>query len=258
MFNMNPLKHTSYTTQAVWDIFISDYRLAATFDPEVEPDACLNNQTTIAEWIDICDLIPPKKLAQYYYRNFELTAPYKAFESFLCQSDNTLLALCAYIARYATRPAIQTVSLGGKACQTASIFMTLKKQLAKAGADTTNLRPGTKLTTYIDNNGLDVINTVNKIAPNTLTEFIYEKNTWEKAGNYLIIFGALYFALTVFICQTFKLSPLWFYSALIPFTIGWLLEKIGTQFPPEAYIIGHCENFRALIYRMQQRLDSAQ
>lgn len=241
-----------YTAQDIWDIFIANYRFNSALG-FAEPDTEFDKQTTLINWISDCDLLSPKALAKSYYENFGLTIPYTTFETFFCQKNQTLWGLCEYLALYAKRPVIKPFVWGGKPCQTVAIFMTLKKQLANVGADTKNLRPGTKLKNYDDLGKL--VNEVNKIAPNSLIESSYKDNTWVSYANTLTLLAIIVFFMAIIATHFFNLSPLWSIVALITVCTGVILEKIGKRFPPKTFIIGHCEDFRELTYRMQQCLN---
>lgn len=242
-----------YTAQDIWDIFIANYRLNSTFG-FAEPYADLNQQTPLSDWISDCDLQTPKKLAKYYYKDFRLSVPYQHFETFFCQKGQTLWQLCKYLACYAKRPVVIPLALGGSPSQAAAIFMTLKRQLANVGENTDNLRPSTQLATY--KNLGHLVNEVNKIAPNSLTEFVYEKNRWSHYANTLILLGFAGIILTVVMVPLFNFSPLWCFISLMLFVIGFILDKIGENRPPKTLIIGHCKDFRELTYQMQQYLNS--
>ncbi len=241
-----------YTQQDIWAIFIANYHFSETFDPDVYPGAEFNRQTTIADWIDYCDLIQPKKLAKVCYDEFALTSPYTEFKLFISQSHHTLWDLCDYIARYAKRPVIEPVYLGGKISPTASIFTTLKKQLVKTGANVEKLTLSSRLADY--EYLAHLVNETNKIAPNTLTEFIYEENQLVKKSSIFNLVGLLYCLVLYVIHQFFPLSPLYLCTVLIPFLLAYILAKIGKRLASKTLIIGHCETVRELVDKIQQRL----
>ncbi len=59
-----------YTPEDILQIFIDSYNCQTVFDPEVETGQVLTFDTPIWDWIGICDLIAPKKLAKYYCELF--------------------------------------------------------------------------------------------------------------------------------------------------------------------------------------------
>ena len=61
-----------YRPDEILAIFQASYLQQQVLDPEVDPGEELTFDTTIAEWIDICDLVEPRKLGKYFNYFFEL------------------------------------------------------------------------------------------------------------------------------------------------------------------------------------------
>ncbi|EDP70680.1 hypothetical protein FBALC1_07973 [Flavobacteriales bacterium ALC-1] len=240
-----------YSKEDVLQMLISQYHFQTEFDPAVVKGMELNYESSISEWIDACDLINPKELAKYYYSTFEIKQPISELENILLNEDkNTLSVFCEYISQYAERQNIESIKLLGQNCQTASIFKTLKQNLTESGADTTDLKPSTKINEFfLKSNGL-LFHEVNRIAPGTMSEFEYKANKIQRIGS-TIGFFAVVFAIGFW--------SIWFFHwlLLLPIVIGIVIYQIGVKKEPEKMNIGGFDNFRELIYEMEKQMKKA-
>lgn len=232
-------------------MLISQYHFQIEFDPEVDSGMELNYESTILEWIDICDLIKPKKLAKIYHQEFKLNRPLSELEDILTDFDkNTLFEFCEYISQYAKRQKIEPIKLLGQNCQTASIFRTLKQNLTKKGADTSDLKPSTKINEFFLKSDGILFDEVNRIAPGTMNEFEYKANKVESTGIKMLFFS---------IILAIGFWSIWFFHwlLLLPIAIGVIIYQIGVKKEPEKMNIGGFDNFRELIYGMEKQLNKA-
>ena len=88
-----------YSKDDILQMLISQYHFQTEFDPVVESGMELNYETTILEWIDICDLIKPKKLAKVYNEEFKLNRPISELEQILTDFKKTHYLTSANIFR---------------------------------------------------------------------------------------------------------------------------------------------------------------
>lgn len=240
-----------YSKDDILQMLISQYQFQTEFDPVVESGMELNYETTILDWIDICDLIKPKKLAKVYHEEFKLNRPISELEQILTDFEkSTLSDFCEYISQYSERQNIEPIKLLGQNCQTASIFRTLKQNLTDSGVDTTDLKPSTKINEFfLKSNGL-LFHEVNRIAPGTMSEFEYKAHKVQRTGS-TIGFFAVVFAIGFW--------SIWFFHwlLLLPIVIGIGVYQIGAKKEPEKMNIGGFENFRELIYGMEKQMKKA-
>lgn len=239
----------NYSKEEIFQILIDFYNFQVAFDPEVDKEIDFYFNTSINEWISICDLVEPKKLAKYYFELFELKTDYFEFETiFLKGKSKNLGDLCEYLAIHSIKKEINPIILFGKSCKSAAIFKTLKSELLKKGINTNNLKPDTELLPFFRKYGGVLLGIVNKISPGSLTNFEYEENKQTSFGISLIL-------ITVFL----MIPILYFWSFhwlyFIPIIIGLLLTIIGRNLKPKKYSVGF-STFRELIYDMERKLEN--
>ena len=240
-----------YSKDDILQMLISQYHFQTEFDPVVIKGMEPNYEFTIFEWRDACDLLNPTELAEIYHKTFKIKRPISELENILKDEDkNTLSEFCEYISQYAERKSIEPIKLLGQNCQTASIFRTLKQNLTEQGADTTDLKPSTKINEFFLKSDGILFDEVNRIAPGTMTEFEYKANKIELIGN-KVLFISIVFAIGFW--------SIWFFHwlLLLPIAIGIMIYQIGVKKEPEKINIGGFDNFRELIYGMEKQLKKA-
>jgi len=240
-----------YSKDDILQMLISQYHFQTEFDPVVIKGMEPNYEFTIFEWRDACDLLNPTELAEIYHKTFKIKRPISELENILKEEDkNTLSEFCEYISQYAERNSIEPIKLLGQNCQTASIFRTLKQNLTEQGADTTDLKPSTKINEFFLKSDGILFDEVNRIAPGTMTEFEYKANKIELIGN-KVLFISIVFAIGFW--------SIWFFHwlLLLPIAIGIMIYQIGVKKEPEKINIGGFDNFRELIYGMEKQLKKA-
>src|ERR1700761_8980002 len=151
-----------YTTQDILQILTDFYNCQSAFDPNVTSGHMLSFQTTTSKWMDICDLVEPKKLAKSYHDTFHLDTPVTDLEKILSSKYSTLNDLCNYMAKNAVREKIVPIKIMDNYCLTASIFKTLIANLNREGVNTANIRPSTKLKSLFNEHGTILLTEVNK------------------------------------------------------------------------------------------------
>jgi len=232
-------------------MLISQYQFAIEFDPVVVKGMDFNYESSIFDWKDACDLVSSEKLAKIYHKEFKINRPITELENILVDEDNrTVSDFCEYISKHAERENIEPIKLLGQKCQTASIFKTLKQNLTEKGADTSDLKPSTKINSFfLKSNGI-LFDEVNRIAPGTMSEFEYKANKMQLTGR-TIGFFAVVFAIGFW--------SIWFFHwlLLLPIVIGIIVYQIGAKKEPEKMNIGGFENFRELIYGMEKQIKKA-
>ncbi len=240
-----------YSKDDILKMLISQYHFQTEFDPVVIKGMEPNYESTIFEWREACDLISPAELAKVYRETFKIKQPISELESILIDEDkNTLSEFCDYISQYAERQNIEPIKLLGQNCQTASIFRTLKQNLSEKGADTTDLRPSTKINDFFLKSDGILFDEVNRIAPGTMSEFEYKANKIETIGTKALFFSIVF---------AIGFWSIWFFHwlLLLPIAIGIIIYQIGTKKEPEKLNIGGFDNFRELIYGMEKQLKKA-
>lgn len=158
--------------------------------------------------------------------------------------------LCEYISDHAKRDSIEPIKLLGQNCQTASIFRTLKQNLTEKGADTTELKPSSEINPFFLKYGGLLIDEVNRIAPGTMSEFEYQSHKLSRIGRNIMFIG-IFAMIAIWWIWSFN----WWLT--IPIIIGIIIFQIGDKKQPEKLNLGGFQNFRELIYGMENKLKKA-
>jgi len=240
-----------YTPHEILQILVSFYHLQEAYDPVVLKGQELNFETTVSDYIDIGDLLPPKQLAKYYHGLFEISAPLTQLEEILVEDkSNTLQTLCEYIAKHANKENIKPITLLGQQCTTAAIFKQLTTNLQKRGVKTVEIRPSSPFIPLFKKYGGVITEEVNKLAPGALSKFEYTNNRIVRIGEAL---------LCIFLFSIILVPLIWhFHWALfITLGLGLIMIFIGRTFKPEKEIIGGYNTIRDLIIGMQLHLEKS-
>lgn len=235
---------SKYSPNEILQILNDFYNCQSVFDPEVESGEILNFETTISEWRRICDLVEPKKLADYYYDLFQLTTQRADLQAVLLQNKNELRILCNYLSEHAIKQSISPILIMGQRCMTASIFKTLTSNLETRGIQPKSIRPSSKFAPLFQKHGAVFLEEVNKLVPGSLSKFEYRDNWVVRTG---IAFNLFFFFAIIF-------APvIWHFhwALLIPLCIGLTLIFIGNRFKPAKQNIGGYDTVRDLILGME-------
>tara|TARA_R110000868_G_scaffold246994_1_gene503500 strand:- start:44 stop:778 length:735 start_codon:yes stop_codon:yes gene_type:complete len=240
-----------YSKDDILQMLISQYQFAIEFDPVVVKGMDFDYDSSIFDWRDACDLIAPKKLAKVYHQSFKLNRPISELENILMDENNrTVSDFCEYISLHAKRENIEPIKLLGQNCQTASIFRTLKQNLTEKGADTSELKPSSEINPFFLKYGGLLIDEVNRIAPGTMSEFEFKSHKLSRIGRNIMFIGI------------FAMIGIWWiwsfnWWLILPIIVGIIIFQIGDKKQPEKLNLGGFQNFRELIYGMENKLKKA-
>ncbi|MEO6149262.1 MAG: hypothetical protein ABIN95_02620 [Mucilaginibacter sp.] len=182
------MSESKYSPEEILQLLNDFYNFQSVFDPEVDFEESLTFETTISEWMNICDLVGPKKLAKSYYDLFQLTTTVTDLENILSQSDNELKDFCNYLSKYAVKQCISPIMKMGQDCMTASIFKVLTINLQSRGVEIQNIRPSSKIVPLFQKHGIVLLEEVNKLVPGSLSKFEYRDNWIVRMGIIIIFF----------------------------------------------------------------------
>ncbi len=143
-------KKVFYTSDELLEIFKEQHRLCSPLDPNADPYAILNRDTTISELRDANDLLPWKEYAEFLNQEFRIEVPLNDWKQILTpDKKQTLGDLCDFLSTVAEREIIQPMKGFGSECLSAAVFLTLKINLKDKGVDVTNLKPSTKIEEFL-------------------------------------------------------------------------------------------------------------
>jgi len=135
----------------ILNIFIEEHRICSPLDAEADVSLILNFNTTVHDWREARDLMRWKPLSRYLNAEFNLTVSEQQWKAVLTPArKRTLREVCELIAQYCTFTSVTPVRLLGNSCLSASVFITLKKYLARRGVQVDELKPSTPIAPYLD------------------------------------------------------------------------------------------------------------
>lgn len=240
-----------YNSDEILQLLIDFYNFQTRFDPEVDSGEQLTFDTTISDWISICDLVGPKELAKVYHDFFNLNTPIIELERILTSQDvNKLKDFCDYIADNAYKENIKPIISLGQSCMSAAIFKTLISNLTKRGINTDNIKPSSEFIPVFKKYSVELLEEVNKLAPGSLTNFDFKDNWIVRTGGIIIL---------IFILSIIVIPLVWqfHWSLWIILGIGLTIVLIGKMFKPEKDVIGGYKTIRDLIIGMQEQIKKA-
>lgn len=145
---MNEL--VNYTPQEVFIIFQINQGIWSSLDEEVE-SSTIKKENSIFEWRSMNNLVGWSELYKIQNEIFDLSLSQDEwFEAVLPEKKRTVWELCEFIARHAKKEVVQPIKIFGKECLSASIFLTLKRDLSKRGLDVKDLRPSSSISLFTD------------------------------------------------------------------------------------------------------------
>ncbi len=236
-----------YTPTEILAIFQANYLQQQELDPEVDPGEELTFDTTVAEWINICDLFEPRQLGEYFNYFFELNISIENWSSILLPGNiRSLKELCDFIALNAIKPLIKPVKLFGSECESAAIFRYLIERFKEKGIEVKDIKTSSLLEPFAKTNLGILIEEVNKVNSSTLPPVVYK-------SNYLYHFGGIFFAVVFLLIIT----SIWFsnlvWVALSSICIGVLCCWIGSKYKPSQASFNEIVTFRDLITKIQNK-----
>jgi len=135
----------------ILNIFIEEHRICSPLDAEADVSLILNFNTTVHDWREARDLMRWRPLSRYLNAEFNLTVSEQQWKAVLTPArKRTLREVCELIAQYCTFTSVTPVRLLGNSCLSASVFITLKKYLARRGVQVDELKPSTPIAPYLD------------------------------------------------------------------------------------------------------------
>jgi hypothetical protein len=153
----------------VLDVIRDEHRQLSQFDTEVDPDADLTFETTVAEWRSACDLLDWRRLGRALDEEWRLGRPVAAWRAVLEPGrERTLRDLCEFIASGASKPTIEPLRILGSTCLPAGAFVAIRSLLREAGADVDSVAPSTPLHEYTRRHLGVFLGPISRLAPGSL------------------------------------------------------------------------------------------
>jgi hypothetical protein len=183
------------TADYVLAVLRDEHRQASQFDPDVDPDAELSFDTTIAEWRTAGNMLPWRALGRAYNKHWGIECSdsewYAALEP---AGEKHLSDLCQLIAQHAIISRIRPLRLLGTECLPGGAFLTIRSLLHEAGADADEIRPSTPLAEFTRRYYETFLIPIARLAPGSLPSVRIRAPLNEKAA-WMFMSGALLLAL---------------------------------------------------------------
>lgn len=128
------------TVVYVLAVLRDDHRQQCEYDAMADPDASLSLETTVAEWREACDLIPPSEPGRTLNQGWGIACSDAEWRHVLEPTHRRQLSgVCQLMARHATRRRIRPARLLGSDCAAAGAFLTIRSWLHQVGADVSDV-----------------------------------------------------------------------------------------------------------------------
>mgnify|MGYP003607266031 CR=1 FL=1 len=139
------------TPTDILNILIEQHRISSKLDFEADPEAILTFDSTINYWRNAGDLLPWKPLSEFLNECFGISITETKWEQTLTPSrKRTLRDVCKLIAENCEYQDIKPITILGKECLSASVFLTLKKYLKRRNVDVSNIKPSSLIAPYLE------------------------------------------------------------------------------------------------------------
>jgi hypothetical protein len=218
---------------------ICDYhRQRGECELEADVNEAIRFETTVAQWREACELRSWRPVGRALAKWFGITCWDEAWRDVLEPAQvRTLEDVCWFIARRAMLPAIRPKTILGSECVTAGVFLTIRSQLAAAGAKADGIGPSTPLAPFTRQYVDIFLGPIARLAPGALPTVRIFQPIHDGFGCATAITMALAAAGHLFHCEYVALPAA---LLLIPSFIGmW----ISSCFRPRAVSFGELRTF---------------
>jgi hypothetical protein len=233
------------TPDYILDVIRDWHRQQCQFDGEVDPDAVLTFETTVAEWRWACDLLDWRRLGRALDAEWSLGRPDAAWRTVLKPAkQRTLRDVCEFIASGTVKPSIEPWRALGKSCFPAGAFLAIGSLLRQAGADVGRVLPSTPLDGYTRRHLRVFLGPISRLAPNALPA-VRVSAPWHDLSATACALGLL-LGLVAVVAGRFvspELTAGGGIVVLISWVGGWLASWL---LPPPSVKFGSLETFRDL------------
>ena len=190
----------------ILNIFIERHRLFSSFDPEADPNARLDFNSTITDWRNANDLLEWEELYPFYNQEFEINATPEEWKAVLVPaSKKNLKGVCEFIARHTKHKNIESIRLLGNECLEAGVYKKFIENLEKKKINTTNIKPSSQISDYLDKYLIEITSEILFLSKGKkIIEKIEMKRKKKGLLNYINIFDKDRFIYSIPNIETFR------------------------------------------------------
>jgi len=251
-----PTLNQSATPEYVLAVLQDMHRQECQFDPNVNPNATLSSETTVAQWREACDLLGWRQLGRAHNEMWGINCSDVEWQAvFEPGGRRTLSDVCQWIASRADRPTIRPAWILGRHCVSAGAFLTIRSVLQKAGA-TAAITPSTPLAPFTRAHLHSFLGDVTRLAPGILPPVrirttMYDAAIWGMAaGSLLIMLGG-------FFETFFSIGYLPTIAGVLLFAFCYALTWYAARLLPTSVEFGELTTFRDLAVVVGQSTQAA-
>ena len=166
-----------YTQEEVLEIFKEQHRLCSPLDPEADLWAEITPEMTIRDWRAANDLLGWKKLSKFLNQEFRIDISENEWRQTLEPAKiRKLIDVCRLVSKYAEKDIYEPITLFGRPCLKAGVFLTIKKNLEIKGVNVSELRPSSLLSEYLNKYFSPVIEEITKTGTKTIDKIEVERS----------------------------------------------------------------------------------
>lgn len=146
------------TSNDVLNIFIEQHRLTSPYDPEADSSIELSFSSTIDEWRKANDLLAWEPLSEYLNQKFQISPSPQEWKEVLTPAyKKDLESVCELISQHYTKEDLVYLKPFGQECISVTIFKKLMSSFESQGIETSDIKPSTELSPYLDKYFSDII-----------------------------------------------------------------------------------------------------
>jgi hypothetical protein len=145
---------SKYSPEEIFEIFKEQHRLVSPLDPIADETFELTKETVISDLQDAQDLLPWQEWTEWINQSYGIVAKKDEWKRVVKPlTKKTLFDVCIFISERAEKEIIKPIKILGRECLTSAIFLTLKKNLKRKGANVKELKPSTNISEYLNDYG---------------------------------------------------------------------------------------------------------
>jgi hypothetical protein len=250
------LDYQALTSEEVLEVYRSVFGRSPYLYPSLV-NGELAGTTTVEDWDCSWNLFDAtfgsgeRSFANYWNEWWGVDIPWNEWSPILLDSTNhTVADVCELIAKYARRPVARVVTILGRRCADASMFLAIRTLLVKAGADEDSIGPSTELAEYTKNYLTTFDRQIRLLAPSQRLSATIVRNTslvqLERVIKYSMFYlvGAAAVALLLpAFAEVCMLCS--FFAGLIAVVVGTIAVIVG-ELTPACVTFGELQTFRDL------------
>jgi hypothetical protein len=140
----------NYTPIEVFEIFKEEHRLCSPLDFMADAKFELKFDSKVWEWRGCRDLLEWEELSVCLNEQFSIDITRQEWRNvFNPDDEKTIGDICELISKHAMIKEIEPIKILGSECLSASIFLTLKKNLKSKGVNVNELKPSSEISPYL-------------------------------------------------------------------------------------------------------------